>query len=46
MILPDDNSDTTVLAHTLRPRLITYKEGDFLDVAAVLSRMNFKADNF
>lgn len=46
MILPDDDPDTTVVAHTLRPRLITYKDGDFLDVAAVLSRMNFKADNF
>lgn len=46
MILPDDDPDTTVLAHTLRPRLITYKNGDFLDVAAVLSRMNYKADNF
>ena len=46
MILPDDNPDTTVLAHTLHPRLITYKDGDFLDVTAVLSRMNVKADNF
>ena len=46
MILPDDDPDTTVVAHTLRPRLITYKDGDFLDVAAVLSRMNFKPDNF
>jgi len=46
MILPDDDPNTTVLAHTLHPRLITYKDGDFLDVAAVLSRMNFKADNF
>ena len=46
IILPDDNPDTTVLAHTLHPRLVTYKDGDFLDVAAVLSRMNFKEDNF
>lgn len=46
MILPDDDPDTTVVAHTLRPRLITYKDGDFLDVAAVLSRMNFKPGNF
>ena len=45
MILPDDDSETTVLAHTLRPRLITYRDSDFLDVAAVLSRMNLKADN-
>jgi len=46
MILPDDDPDTTVVAHTLRPRLITYKGGDLLDVAAVLSRMNFKPGNF
>ncbi|MEI6608316.1 MAG: hypothetical protein WCO53_01055 [Deltaproteobacteria bacterium] len=45
LILPDDDPGTTVLAHTLRPRLITYRDSDFLDVASVLSRMNFKADN-
>lgn len=46
MILPDDEPDTIVMAHTLRPRLITYTDGDLLDLAAVLSRMNLKPDNF
>ncbi len=45
LILPDDDSGTATLAHTLRPRLITYRDSDFLDVAEVLTRMNFKADN-
>jgi hypothetical protein len=43
LILPDRDPRTVALGHTLRPRLITYRDSYFLDVAAVLSRMNFKA---
>ena len=45
LILPNDEPDTAVLAHSLRPRLITYRDSDFLDVAVVLSRMNYQAYN-
>ena len=39
LILPDDNPDNLAMAHTLRPRFITYRDRDFLDVSAVLGRM-------
>ena len=45
LILPDDDQGTSVLAHTLRPRLITYRDSDFLDVAEVITRLNLKAEN-
>jgi len=39
LILPDDNPDELTMAHALRPRFITYRDRDFLDVSAVLGRM-------
>jgi hypothetical protein len=45
LILPDDDPVTAALAHTLRPRLITYRDSDFLDVAEVITRLNLKAEN-
>ncbi len=45
LILSDDDPETAFLAHTLRPRLITYRDSDFLDVVEVITRLNFKADN-
>ena len=45
LILPDDDPATAALAHTLRPRLITYRDSDFLDVAEVITRLNLKAEN-
>ena len=43
LILPDREPEIVALGHTLRPRLISYRDSDFLDVASVLSRMNFNA---
>jgi hypothetical protein len=39
LVLPDKNSDTVAIGHLLRPRFISYRDGNFLDVAAVLARM-------
>lgn len=39
LVLPDREHDTISKAHALRPRFVTYADSDFLDVAAVLSKM-------
>jgi hypothetical protein len=39
VILPDSNTDTVAKGHILRPRFLSYCDGGFQDVAAVLSRM-------
>jgi len=39
VILPDSNPDTVAKGHILRPRFLSYCDGDFQDVAAVLGRM-------
>ena len=39
LILPEDNLDDLTMAHALRPRFITYRDRDFLDVSVVLGRM-------
>lgn len=39
LILPDAKPETIELAHTVRPRFITYADSDFLDMASVLRRM-------
>lgn len=44
MVLPDREHDTVALGHLLRPRMISYSDGDFLDVAAVLVRMMEKQE--
>ena len=37
-ILPDNEEETVSLGHSLYPRLISYGNSDFADVAAVLKR--------
>ncbi|NVM22393.1 MAG: hypothetical protein HWN68_11505 [Desulfobacterales bacterium] len=39
LILPDREEDTIAKGHTLRPRFLTYADGNFVDVAAVLHKM-------
>jgi hypothetical protein len=39
VILPDSKRDTVSKGHILRPRFLSYCDGDFQDIAAVLSRM-------
>ncbi len=41
LVLPDRKDDTVAKGHSLRPRFLTYvdSDSDFLDVAAVLSKM-------
>ena len=36
LILPDRRRETLMMGHTLRPRFLTYDDGDFLDLASVL----------
>lgn len=39
LVLPDRQDDTVTKGHLLRPRFLTYADGDFLDVATVLTKM-------
>lgn len=39
LILPDRKNETILLGHKLRPRFLSYTDGDFKDVAAVLKKM-------
>ena len=39
LILPDRNEDTIRKGHSLYPRFLSYADGDFKDVAAVLAKM-------
>ena len=39
VILPDSSTDTIAKGHILRPRFLSYCDGNFQDVAAVLNRM-------
>jgi len=39
LVLPDREEATVAMGHLLRPRMISYNDSDFLDVAAVLVRM-------
>ena len=39
LILPDRDDETIARAHKLRARFITFVDGDFKDVAAVLCKM-------
>jgi hypothetical protein len=39
VIAPDHEAETTAVAHQLRPRYLTYLNGDFGDLAAVLDKM-------
>ncbi len=39
LVLPDRKRDTIAKGHTLRPRFITYADSDFVEIAAVLSKV-------
>lgn len=39
LVLPDRDEKTISIGHTLRPRFLTYADGDLTDVAAVMSKM-------
>jgi len=39
LVLPDNNKDTVTKGHSLGPRFLSYHNGDFRDIAAVLKRM-------
>ena len=39
LVLPDREADTNAQGHTLSPRFITYADSDFVELAAVLSKM-------
>ena len=39
VIAPDHEAETTAIAHQLRPRYLTYLNGDFGVLAAVLTKM-------
>lgn len=39
LVLPDRADDTIAKGHTLRPRFFTYADSDFVEIAAVLSKM-------
>ena len=47
LVLPDREDGTIAKGHRLYPRFLTYADSDFLDVAAVLSKMlqNSHPDN-
>ena len=39
LILPDRDDPTVAIGHSLRPRFLSYRDGDFREVTAVLSKM-------
>lgn len=39
LVLPDGKEETTSRGHRLRPRFITYRNNDYVDVSVVLGRM-------
>jgi hypothetical protein len=39
VVLPDRETETVALGHSLRPRLLTYEDSDFLELAGVLVKM-------
>jgi hypothetical protein len=44
LVLPDRDEETVAMGHRLRPRMVSYNDSDYLDVAAVLTRMNEKRE--
>ena len=44
LVLPDRDEETVSMGHRLRPRMVSYNDSDYLDVAAVLTRMNEKRE--
>ena len=39
LVLPDRDEKTISIGHSLRPRFLTYADGDLSDVAAVMTKM-------
>ncbi|MCJ7774062.1 MAG: hypothetical protein MUP22_13135 [Desulfobacterales bacterium] len=39
LVLPDRNEKTISIGHSLRPRFLTYADGDLSDVTAVMNKM-------
>lgn len=39
LVLPDSKEETISQGHALRPRFLSYADGDFSDVAAVTAKM-------
>jgi len=39
LVLPDREGETVAKGHTLKPRFLSYGDSNFIDVAAVLSKM-------
>lgn len=39
LVLPDDDTETIIKAHNLRPRYLSWLDQDFFDMVAVLKRM-------
>ncbi len=39
LVLPDRDEKTISIGHSLRPRFLTYADGDLSDVAAVMNKM-------
>jgi len=39
LVLPDSQTQTVTIGHRLRPRFVSFMDGDFSDVAAVLGKM-------
>ena len=41
LILPEAEPEMVAMGHALRPRFITYNDGDFLEMASVLRQLLF-----
>jgi hypothetical protein len=39
LVLPDEEDETIALAHGLRPRFVTYADGDYSELREVLQKM-------
>jgi hypothetical protein len=45
LVLPDSKDETISQGHALRPRFLSYQDGDFSDVAAVAAKMIAQSSN-
>ncbi len=44
LVLPDEDAQTVRMAHELTPRFLTYLDGDFSDLSAVLRKMTGRSE--
>jgi hypothetical protein len=44
LVLPDRDTSTIAMGHILRPRLLSFEDSDFFEIAAVLTRMTVPRD--